>query len=148
MHLSLFFFFNNLMSSGATGSKVQPDMFKARGIRIVSEDFEVTDTVIKSKSVISCAAHFSIARARGDLAEGANGFHFDAEERKCLIGKVSFPLQEVENKGIKVHGISKFKFIFNGKRMQLQNHYEQLVHIFFNVCHFFSEYFFIPTNSK
>ena len=101
LHLGLLSLFNNnLMVSGAIGNAF-------RGIRIDIQDFIVTRTVTKSMSLIVCGAQFSVARETGDLIGGANGFHFDEEDRECQIGKVAFPVQEDQNGGIKVYGISK-----------------------------------------
>ena len=103
----LLFLFNDVTRSDATGSHNQQKGIFAGSVRIESQDFNVTETVTKSKSLIVCGARFSIAIETNKLTEGANGFYFNEENRECQIGKVSFPVQEVENGGIRVHGISK-----------------------------------------
>lgn len=80
-------------------------MIFGSSIGIESLDFEVTETVTKSNSLVVCGARFSIAREADKLTGGANGFHFNEENRDCQIGKVSFPVQEVEIGGIEMHGI-------------------------------------------
>lgn len=97
-----------MLSSEATGLNVQPEVLTARGIRIEGRDFTITEVITNLRSIIACGARFSIAGGRGELNPDANGFHFDEEDRQCQIGKVSFPVQEVEHGGIKVYGISKY----------------------------------------
>ena len=105
--LKLFSLFNNLLSSRVARSNVQPWVISTRSINIESQDFTVKQLAITSTSLIECGAQFAIARETGDLMRGPNGYRFDEEARECQIGQVSFPIQEVENGGIRVHGISK-----------------------------------------
>ena len=111
LQFGLLCFIINLMCSSVEGSNIEQGGIFARAIRIENQDFEVTETVTRSMSLIVCGARFSIAREAEKFSGGANGFYFNEENRECQIGKVSFPVHEVESGGIKVYGISKYFFL-------------------------------------
>ena len=103
---------NNLPSSSAAGWNAEPRVIATKSIHIDRQDFNVTKTVTTSTSLIDCGAHFAVARETQNQTLVANGFHFNGQNMECQLGQVSFPVQEVEHGGIRVHGISKLLHYF------------------------------------
>ena len=80
---------------------------QASGIMIASEDFAVSTeltTIDRVMNRIECGAHFLVVKEDPSMTS-VNGF--SVYEHTCKLGTVVFPVEEVEENGILVSGISE-----------------------------------------
>lgn len=83
-----------------------------RAVRIEEDDFQITLALTSAAvSEVACGARFAIAGEMGYLTS-ENGFQFDEENARCNLGIVSFPVEELEQGGIMVHGTSENLYYF------------------------------------
>ena len=119
-------YFITILSSFGNGIDLQPKQMFVRGIRIDINDFAVEEDYKKTAvSLVACGAQYSIAKEKVEYQNEVNGFHYDEESKLCQIGKVSFPVEEFEQGGIRVHGIRKqaqYQILFWGT--ELDNGYQ------------------------
>ena len=86
----------------------QPKVMSTRGILLNENDFVVEQGLQRpADSLIVCGSQFLVVKEMVEYPVEVNGYHYDDDRNQCLIGKVSFPIDEVEQGGIRVHGISK-----------------------------------------
>ena len=105
--VTLLFICLSLTSSCVAGNIGAMQVQLTRAIHIDQDDFQITQALTSSTvSHIACGAKFMIARGEGYLTN-ENGFHFDEDTTQCTIGTVSFPVEELDQDAIMVHGISK-----------------------------------------
>ena len=104
----LAFYCITILSSIGNSTDLQQKQIFTQAIRIDRNNFIVEEALEKpAVSLIVCGAQFSIAKEKAEYQNKVNGFHYDEESKLCQIGKVSFPVEEFKQEGIRVHGIRK-----------------------------------------
>lgn len=98
-------------SCSCSGNLFAPGM-RFHGIQISPTDFTIDSrfapAVGSIPSRVECAVQFWVAtKSSGSVFNDVNGFHYDQAQDLCRIGTVTFPVQELDEGGILVSGISK-----------------------------------------
>ena len=91
----------------ALDNSVRTREIQTTGIVIALTDVDViNELTARVKGWVECGVHFLITKNKENYLNGI-AFHLDEENQKCEIGIVSFPVDEIEEGGISVFGISK-----------------------------------------
>ena len=92
------------------GSKINAQL--TRAIQISQLDFKLNSSLPMGTSTwfqsrIECGAKF-LAAKENDNSSSVNSFYFDNDSKTCQMGTVTSSVEEINNGGIFVSGVSEF----------------------------------------